>query len=195
VLFDLGGVLVELGGVAEFGALIGVTHNEDIWSRWLNSPWVRSYERGRCTRDEFAVGMVEEHRLQLSPDEFLGRFRDWPKGLMPGAAELVRGLAHHVTASCLSNTNELHWNEQAGHEVVRGLFDRPFLSHELGLVKPDREVFDHVVNTLHCRPEEVLFLDDNLLNIQGALAAGLDAHRVHGVEDSRRLLDHRGLLG
>lgn len=195
VVFDLGGVLIELGGVADFGELIGVMEVDEIWRRWLTSPWVRRYERGCCTRSEFALGMIEENRLLLSPEEFLHRFGSWPKGLMPGAAELVRGLASHVTPTCLSNTNEMHWNEQRGNEIVRELFERPFLSHELGLVKPDREIFDHVVAALDCRPHEVVFLDDNLLNVEGALLAGLDAHRVSGVADSRDLLERRGLLG
>lgn len=195
VLFDLGGVLIELGGVDVFGELIGVKNPDEIWSRWLSSPWVRRYERGQCTRDEFATGMVLENRIDLSPEEFLQLFRDWPGGLLPGAAELVRGLSDGVTLACLSNTNEMHWNEQKNAEIVRELFERRFLSHELGLIKPDREIFDLVVMQLDCRPCEVLFLDDNLLNVQGARAAGLDAHRVGGVEDSRALLASRGLSG
>ena len=195
VLFDLGGVLIDLGGVEEFGALIGVTNTDEIWRRWLTSPWVRRYERGQCAREEFAAGMVAENDIDLSPEEFTRRFRDWPKGLLPGAAELVRGLAGGVAAACLSNTNEMHWNEQQDAEVVRELFDQSFLSHEIGLVKPDREIFDYVVAELGCRSCEILFLDDNLLNVQGAEVVGLDAHRVGGVEDSYALLERRGLSG
>ena len=193
VLFDLGGVLIELGDVEEFGALIGVRNTEEIWRRWLTSPWVRRYERGQCAREEFAAGMVAENDLDLSPEEFVCRFRDWPKGLLPGAADLVQGLAGGVTPACLSNTNEMHWNEQQDAEVVRALFEQRFLSHEIGLVKPDRDIFDHVVAALGCRSSEILFLDDNLLNVQGAEVAGLDAHRVRGVDDSRALLERRGL--
>ena len=193
VLFDLGGVLIDLGGVEEFGALIGVRNIDEIWRRWLTSPWVRRYERGQCAREEFAAGIVAENDIDLSPEEFVRRFRDWPKGLLPGAAELVRGLAGSVTPACLSNTNEMHWNEQQDAEMVRELFDQCFLSHEIGLVKPDREIFDHVVAELGCRSSEILFLDDNLINVQGAEVVGLDAHRVCGVEDCRALLERRGL--
>ena len=108
VLFDLGGVLIDLGGVEEFGELIGVRNTDEIWRRWLTSPWVRRYERGQCTREEFAVGIVVENDIDLPPEEFLHKFRDWPKGLLPGAAELVQGLAGGVTSACLSNTNEMH---------------------------------------------------------------------------------------
>ena len=69
------------------------------------------------------------------------RFRDWPKGLLPGAVELVRALAGGVAPACLSNTNELHWNERQDAEVVRDLFDPgscPKLVDELALEPGER---------------------------------------------------------
>jgi FMN phosphatase YigB (HAD superfamily) len=193
VVFDIGGILIELGGVQDFGDLIGVDDPDDIWRRWLTSPWVRRYERGQCSREAFAEGLISENQIGLEPSEFLRRFGDWPKGLLPGAEELVTGLADGITSACLSNTNEMHWNEQPGFDVLHELFELQFLSHELGLIKPDREIYDHVVMALDCRPEEILFIDDNQINIDGARTAGLDAHRAVGVEATRALLASRGL--
>lgn len=194
VLFDLGGVLVELGGVEEFGALVGETRPEEIWRLWLGSPIVRRYERGECSRDEFASGAVEEFGLSLSAEAFLERFLAWPKGLMPGAADLVRSVRVDLHRAVLTNTNELHWNGQLDAAGIRGLFETHFASHELGLVKPDREVFEHVASVLGRPPEEILFLDDNEPNVRGAREVGLDAHRVVGVDEARELLAFRGLL-
>jgi len=194
VLFDLGGVLVDLGGVDRFGGLIGETDEAEIWRVWLTSYWVRRYERGRCTREEFAVGMVAEHGLDVGPEAFLDEFLRWPQGLISGALDLIEDLASHVRPACLSNTNELHWNEQIDAHLLQELFETRFLSYELGLVKPDREIFEHVVGGLGCDPSEVLFLDDNQLNVDGARCVGLIAHRVTGVGDSRAVLAGNGLL-
>jgi FMN phosphatase YigB (HAD superfamily) len=194
VLFDLGGVLVELGGVERFGRLIGKADESEIWRIWLTSYWVRRYERGHCTREEFAVGMVAEHRLEVGPETFLDEFLRWPQGLIAGALDLLGDLAPHLRPACLSNTNELHWNEQVDAHLLHDLFETRFLSYELGLVKPDREIFEHVVEGLGCDPSAVLFLDDNQLNVDGARSVGLDAHRVTGVRDSRELLASHGLL-
>jgi putative hydrolase of the HAD superfamily len=194
VLFDLGGVLIELGGVDHFGQLIGENDESVIWSTWLRSTWVRRYERGFCSRDDFAHGMREEHGLELGAGEFLDLFLSWPRGLFPGAEELVASLAPGVGTACLSNTNELHWNEQQDAPVLHRLFETRFLSHELGLVKPDREIFEHVLEDLDLAGPEVLFLDDNQINVDGALQAGLDAQVVKGVDAVRALLDERGLL-
>jgi FMN phosphatase YigB (HAD superfamily) len=65
----------------------------------------------------------------------------------------------------------------------------------MGLVKPDREAFEHVIAALGCPPAHVLFLDDNEINVAGARAAGLDAHRADGIDSARAILAARGLLG
>ena len=148
VLFDLGGVLVRLGGVEEFGRMIGEGEESEIWRRWLASPWVRRYERGQCNAEAFAAGMVQENDLDLPPGEFLAIFRAWPRGLLPGAQELVASLPDDILVGCVSNTNELHWNHQQDGPLIRSLFKLRFLSHELGLVKPDREMFEAVLAKL-----------------------------------------------
>ena len=148
VLFDLGGVLIELGGVEEFRLLAGAGDEDEIWRRWLSSPSVRRFERGLCDRQAFATGMVEEFDLEMTAGDFLEIFAAWPRGLMPGAAQLVSSLATGLQVACLSNTNELHWWEQQDAERVQSLFDTRFLSFELGLVKPDREIFDFVLQAV-----------------------------------------------
>ena len=54
VLFDLGGVLIELDGVASMRELTGIESDDELWRRWLGCRWVRSYERGGCSADDFA---------------------------------------------------------------------------------------------------------------------------------------------
>ena len=41
VLFDLGGVLVELGGMGDMATFAAEENEEEIWRRWLSCPWVR----------------------------------------------------------------------------------------------------------------------------------------------------------
>ena len=194
VLFDLGGVVVELGGVGELGAMLGESREEEIWRRWLHCPWVRRVERGHCTAEEFARGMVESWALPMGPDEFLDAFQRWPRGLLPGAKELLAELEGRVHRACFSNTNAFHIDHQLEAFGLRQLFDEHFFSNRIGLVKPDRDAYEHVVAALGCAPGEILFFDDNLLNVDGALAVGLDAHRVQGVPAARCLLAERGIL-
>ena len=195
VLFDLGGVLVGLGGIEDFGRMIGEGEESEIWRRWLSSPSVRLYERGLCDRATFAADMVKENDLDISAEDFLEIFRAWPRGLFPGAEELVTQLPPEIRTGCLSNTNELHWNEQQDAERIQALFQRSFLSHEMNLVKPDREIFAAVLAELGCDAKAVLFLDDNQINIEGARALEIDAECANGIEGARAVLKARRLLG
>ena len=194
VVFDLGGVIVELGGVRDFGDMINEPDDTRVWERWLSSRWVRDYERGRCSTEAFARGLVEEFELACSAGEFVERFLRWPRGLIDGAEELVEVLASRVAVACLSNTNELHWRHQTDAPRLAELFPTRFLSHQLGLIKPDREIFDHVVGALALPANSILFFDDNQLNVDGALAAGLCAERVQGPAATRAQLVRHGLL-
>jgi putative hydrolase of the HAD superfamily len=194
ILFDLGGVLIKLGGVVQLGQFIGVADEAEIWRRWLMSNWVRRYERGLCARTEFSHGMVEEHGLEMTPEAFLKAFRRWPLGFFPGAEALVRSVDPRLIVACLSNTNELHWTEQEDADRVHRLFSLQFLSHEIGLIKPDREVFDFVADAINCAPSAILFLDDNLINVEGAREAGWEAEHAVGVQESHTILTRRGLL-
>jgi putative hydrolase of the HAD superfamily len=193
VLFDLGGVLVELGGIEQMAHFAGEDSEDELWRRWLECPWVRRFERGRCDADSFSQGMVDAWSLTVGPAEFLEAFISWPKGLMPGAQELVQTLSTTTRVACLSNTNRLHAERQWIEFGIGELFHDHFFSHEMGLVKPDREAFDHVLEALDRPGERVLFLDDNQINVDGARAAGLRAERARGPAEARAILAAHGL--
>lgn len=194
VLFDLGGVLVQLKGMATMGELTGMASDE-LWGRWLACPWVRRFESGRCTPDEFATGLVAEWELPISREELLAEFRSWPTGPMDGAAALVADAGERTAVGCLSNSNRLHWDDVAGWDLMAH-FDEGlrFLSFELGAVKPDRAIFDLVAQRLPVPPGRVLFLDDNAPNVEGARAAGFGARQVDGPAAARQALESAGVL-
>lgn len=194
VLFDLGGVLIEFGGIDAMRELAGIDDEAELWRRWLECRWVRSFERGHCSPIDFAHGVVDDWQLAITGNEYLDSFNSWVRGPFAGAAELVAEVASAVTTGCLSNTNELHWEHQFQHNPMLASFSPSFLSYELGLVKPDAEIFEHVVAELGCDPSRVLFLDDNIINVDGARACGLNAHLTQGVDAARTVLRRFGLV-
>src|SRR3954463_1771525 len=195
VVFDLGGVLAEFGGVERMRVLAGVDDDEELWRRWLTCDWVRRFERGACSAEDFAAGVVDDWGLALTGDAFLAEFREWLVGPLPGAEDLVaQTRATGVTVAVLSNTNKVHWEAGAGRWPLVGMFDRAFLSFEVGMVKPDPEIFQRVIEDLDVDAEQVLFLDDNRINVDAARAAGLPAERAGGVSEARRALAGAGVL-
>jgi HAD superfamily hydrolase (TIGR01509 family) len=194
VLFDLGGVLIELSGVGAMREIARIESDDELWERWLTCPWVRAFERGECTPDEFAQGMVEEWTLTVAPEVFLSAFRAWPVGPLPGAEQLVDETSAVVTVGCLSNTNAMHTDDQFSQWPIFDRFAPRFLSHELGLLKPDRDLFDRVAELAGTTADRILFLDDNIINVEGARAARFTAMHTRGVEEARSALVDAGIL-
>jgi HAD superfamily hydrolase (TIGR01509 family) len=195
LLFDLGGVLVETGGPGELLSLLGGSVAlEDMRHRWLNSQTVAQFETGRCTTEEFTSRFIAEWALRLEPDEFLARFRAWARAPYPGIPDLLAGLRVRHVLACLSNTNAVHWEKILGMEGLQPVLERPFASHQLGLMKPTAEVYAHVVRELGCRPDEIAFFDDGPENVNAAAEAGLSAHLTAGPAQLRAALVDLGVL-
>jgi putative hydrolase of the HAD superfamily len=197
VLFDLGGVLVEVDSVAALQQVLEQQLPPDEgWQRWLTaSTWVSTFESGQCTPEAFAAGIVTEWGLAVTAEVFLDNFKHWPKRLFPGVQEMLARLAQRCTLACLSNTNSIHWPHIRDTLGLNGLLHRYYLSHEIGHLKPTRAAFEHVLADLRCLPSRVLFLDDNQLNVEAAQAVGIQAYRTVGIAEVQKALHSMGLLG
>ena len=88
----------------------------------------------------------------------------------------------------------MHWPIAESY----GLFDRVervFASYRMGAIKPDRDYFEIALAELGAAPSQAVFFDDNVVNVEGARACGLEAHVVRGVDETRSRLRDLGLLG
>jgi glucose-1-phosphatase len=195
ILFDVGGVLVELGGVQWVLDRMGPDATTDaLWPLWLRSPSVRAFERGLIDSQVFATGILTELGIESASDDFLLSFAAWPTGLYPGALELVASIPRQYERALLSNSNMLHWPRILGEMSLADVFEHRFSSHLIGKIKPDEEAFHHVIDALQCRAGEVLFLDDNQLNVEAARRVGMQAERVRGIAEARTALQQAGVL-
>ncbi len=187
-------MLIQVGGVAPMRELSGIGSDEELWTRWLACRWVRLLEAGRCSAEEFAAGVVADWELPVTPAEFLTVFGGWEGIPYPGAEDLVAAVATSVRVGCLSNTNAFQWEAHYEALPLINPFEFRFLSFELGLVKPDRAVFEAVAARLPGEPGRVLFLDDNAVNVESAQSFGFVARHVRGVDEARRALADAGVL-
>jgi putative hydrolase of the HAD superfamily len=73
-------------------------------------------------------------------------------------------------------------------------FDSHFASHLTGRIKPDSDAFEHVVDSLGCSPAQVLFLDDNSINVEAAQRFGMHAVRVRGATETHGALRDLGII-
>jgi putative hydrolase of the HAD superfamily len=195
VLFDLGGVLVELAGVSrmlEWSPGLGTT--EELWRRWLNSDAVRRFETGGIERHEFAAAIITEFGCPVGPAEFLAEFTWWPRSVLPGAFDLLAAMRGRYRIASVSNTNSIHWERFSGTWALDAAFHHNFPSHRVGKLKPDDDYFLHVLEEVGAPAHRVLFVDDNAINVDAAARLGLHARRVQGVEGARAAFVELGLL-
>lgn len=179
ILFDLGGVLIELAGVGRMLAWCpSLGTSDELWRRWLASPAVRAYETGRADRAEFADAIIVEFGLPVDREAFLVEFALWPRALHPDARALLDSLARRYTLASLSNTNELHWNRFAREWNLPDFFHHNFPSHAVGKLKPDADYFEHVLEELRVDAAHALFVDDNAINVLAARSVGMHARHV-----------------
>lgn len=196
VLFDLGGVLERVDAAAKVESWTkGRIPTDRFWPTWLAAHAVRDFESGRISPDTFALRAVEELGISISPSSFLDDFRDWLAGPFDGARELVLDVrATGTRTASFSNSNAVHWPIMERHQSTFELFDANFPSHRMGRCKPDVEAFSKVIELLARPANEIFFIDDNLVNVEGARAAGMRAEQVAGVDGARIALQAAGVL-
>lgn len=194
LVFDLGGVIVELNGTPILDAWISGENTPDsLWQKWLTSESPRAFESGQIGKDEFAESIVRELSLDVSKEQFIDHFVGLPIGPYPGALELLHSLKNKYTTSLFSNSNVLHWERKMNEMNLKDAFHHKFASHLMGKVKPDLDAFRQVERKLGVPSSQILFLDDNQLNVDAAKTVGFTASRVVGFSELKDVLKEHGI--
>jgi len=188
LLFDLGGVLIEVD-TAGIRALDGHGRSDvELWEIWLTTPVVQQYESGKIGNADFAHGVLSAFKSNMDPETFLRSFTAWTLGLFPGTKELLRELRKEYKLAFLSNSNPLHYPRFQAEWGLNDFFDYHFVSHEMGCVKPHAEIFEKLLKAVPFASHEIFFMDDNRLNVESAVQAGIPAQVVRGPSELRQAL-------
>jgi putative hydrolase of the HAD superfamily len=192
LLFDLGRVNVEVTGARDIRPYLKSPLRGDGTDWPAMEAW-EAFERGQLTPQEFSERFVAQADLNLDAAAFLANFTGWTRGLLPGARETLEALRPRFLLAALSNSNAVHWRRNAELGVTQ-LFERSFASHEIGVRKPAREIYDHVLAEMEVVAADVTFFDDQQPNVDAAKQVGINAHRVEGVDELRACLRELGYL-
>jgi len=189
LLLDLGGVLVELDlDAAKAGWFDPAISVEENWRRWLESESSQALERGEISPAAFATTLIAEYQLDISVAAFLDRFRQWVVGFYPEVFPLLDRVSREVSLGVFSNITEIHWPGLKTTLADRSRIRHYFASYLIGYAKPDLQAYRFVCAEAGADPSQVLFIDDNMINVVGARAAGLVAEQARGPAELEQVL-------
>jgi putative hydrolase of the HAD superfamily len=95
----------------------------------------------------------------------------------------------------LSNTNAIHMAFIFGRFPFMHTFDGYILSHEVGLLKPDRRIYEVTLERFGLKAAESVFIDDILANVEGAQAVGIHGIHHRDARSTREGLTKLGVVG
>lgn len=203
LLFDLGNVLLPIDLDLTYKAFSSYSTKysfEEI--KRLTAElglWV-PYESGQQSDEEFRVFLKKELSLHCSNEEFDKAFNALLLSFSDDIYTTLASFKYHFKGLyLLSNTSNIHAQDYFQYRIgeeqknLFELFDRLFLSYEMGLVKPDAAIYQQVAKEIGVPFEEIIFFDDNLFNIETAKRLGIEAHLIDPATSLKQINQTLGL--
>lgn len=115
-------------------------------------------------------------------------FRSWIS-VEPGTVRLIEELHAGGTRMALLSNAGFDFGDAFRNAPFASLFERVFVSAELGLLKPEPEIYRHVAQELGIGLDAMVFVDNKAVNVEGAVALGVTGHVFTGVAGLRDFLE------
>lgn len=197
IVFDLGGVLIDWNPRNLYRKMFNGDERamEKFLAEVCTSEWNAKQDEGRSFAEATAE-LVARHPDQES--YIRAWFDRWPEmiaGTIKGTVEIIMELKeaqHRLYA--LSNWSGETYPLARGKFAFFDWFDHIVISGEVKMVKPNRDIFDHLLQKAERRAEECIFIDDSLRNVNAANEFGFDAIHFRSSEELRVELSNRGIL-
>jgi len=181
IIFDLGGVIIDIRYQTTIEAFkkLGFDDFENIYSLIKQNRLFDMVETGKIPAQAFR-NELRKFRNHLTDEQITNAWNtmigDMPSAHLP----LLRCIRKKYKTYLLSNTNAIHIDyfihyleQKFGYNAITDMFDKAYFSHEIGERKPDLQSYLAVINDAGLVANETLFIDDLLINIEGARKAGL----------------------
>lgn len=148
-----------------------------------------NFEKGLISRADFLAGL-NQLVPNASPEEVLNAWNEVLLDFPLSRLEFLELIANNYQVFLLSNTDSIHierFQHKAGISFYRDFyqcFEKVYFSYELGMRKPDPEIFEFIIKEHNLLPKNTLFVDDNLQNVESAEKLGIQVWLLQkGEED------------
>lgn len=212
IIFDLGGVLIDLDmhqcfenikalGV-DIDALSKNQQNESndmgatICEGVTASGIMHLYQVGKVSSDQFLGTILKLSKPGTDYQQVVDAWNSCLLTIPDYKLDFIKQLrAEGYATYLLSNTNDAHWKyieENSFPESLDTYFDHCFLSQEMGMAKPNADIYQSVLSQIPFSAGECLFIDDSKVNCESAEKEGIKSYHVSVKSDFRK--DIRALL-
>ncbi|HVU74815.1 MAG TPA: HAD family phosphatase [Mycobacteriales bacterium] len=198
VVFDLGGVLIDWDPRHLYRTIFTGPDAEADMERFLaevcTPEWNAEQDRGRTLAEATAI-LVAKHPEQAALIEaYYGRWDEMLGHPIEGTVRIAEALKRRgLRLIALSNWSAETFPRARHRMTFLDDFDGVLISGTVGLIKPDRAIFNLVAQRHDVDPSRAIFIDDSPKNVAAAAEAGFDAIAFKSPEQLRHELIARGL--
>lgn len=186
IIFDFGNVIININPELTYQEFAKASNKSVDKIKFLfeENQVFKKFETGLYSEEEFLDSIRQILGFPLNDIEIIDAWNALLLDVPLERIELLNNLRNRYPIYLLSNTNSIHikkcnaYFRQKFNLNVADLFDRSFLSYEMGLFKPDQEIYKTVLKEINLNAEKVLFIDDNFDNIESAKLLGLQTIHI-----------------
>ncbi len=181
IIFDCGGVLFDFSPekVFNYWAMASGDEAASLESKFEFGNTYHEFERGEIDASTFRDRVMDILGIDLSDEEFDNGWNSLYGDLVPGIDALLQDLHRNYRLVALTNTNEIHARKwRIICTPLLKYFEKIFSSHEIHARKPERRVYEIVLDYLGLNPDSVIFLDDNPEYVRAASAMEIESIHV-----------------
>jgi putative hydrolase of the HAD superfamily len=192
IIFDFGDIFINLDKQATVEGLKKQGLKE--WNEDLNQLNMQ-FEKGEIPQEEFLLG-IQKNIPNASFVEILEAWNaillDFPLYRL----EFLQKLSKKYRLFLLSNTDSIHietFEQETGISFYSDFyqcFEKVYFSFEIGMRKPDAEIFNYLIQKHELSVKNTLFVDDKKENTDAALSLGFHVWNLQvGQEDVINLFE------
>ncbi|MGC8764323.1 MAG: HAD family hydrolase [Brevinematia bacterium] len=181
LIFDLGNVIFDIDSNKTFNYWSELTglKPEFLKEMFFSGNDYISYELGETSEERFRQSFSKKINFNISKDDFIYGFNLMITGVSDGMEELLGFLDNKYFLAVLSNTNRTHEKYiMQNYTSIMTYFDKLFFSHRIKCRKPEKKIFQIVLEYFNVIPENVMFFDDVEENINSGIEFGLNSFLI-----------------
>lgn len=201
IVFDFGGVLIDLDVTRTFKAMSEVLEMEVNKELFLQHKGLfEDYEGGQISTETFLWRFQYMSKKVPDAANVIKAWNAMIVGWNPEKLEFLEDISKKYNTYLLSNTNEVHlqWihrdlkNNHNISDFDSRFFKKTYYSHLLRMRKPTAEIFEFIVNDAGLEKSETVFIDDMIENIEVAKSLGIFTihHETNAALSEQYILSH-----